>query len=230
MQIQIFDTYEDLSRAAANLVSAQLLIKPNSHIGLTAGKTPVGMFEELVRLYQSGTVSFSDAWFYNLEEVLCAGYPEFESFHSFFCQTLLEQVGCDPSHMVLPDSLTTDAQAECARYDARFAALPDGRLDLQILGIGADGHIGCNRPADALQVACHPVSLSQGRSGMAMGVQSNLLSKRLLLLANGEEKAQAIADLCSGTVTTACPATLLQLHPDVVVLLDRTAAFKLKCI
>ena len=170
MRVQIYDTYEEMSRAAADLVAAQLLQKPNCHLGLTAGSTPVGLCAELVKLYKDHRVSFSECTLYNLEEM--ADVPPEDPTalrNSFFHAHLLDFV---------------DAEA-------------------------------------------HVVHSRKGNPICAMGVRHILLSKRIIMIANGEAKADAVAAMCHGPVTTLAPASLLQLHPDVVVLLDKPAASKL---
>lgn len=227
MKIRIFDTYERMCQAAADLVAAQLLLKPDSHLGLTAGKTPVGMFAELIKLYQAGRVSFSNAWFYNLEEKMGVAPQDELSCHSYLHRHLLDHVDAKPERLRLPDGLSQDVEEECVRYEALLNSLPDGRLDMQILGIGSDAHIGMNRPAQALTSACHRVE-RPAFTYAAMGVRSILLAKRIVLMANGEDKAQAVADMCGGTISAEVPATLLQLHPEVTILLDRGAAAKIQ--
>lgn len=224
MKIRVFDSYEQMSRAAAELVAAQLLIQPDSHVGLTAGSTPVGMFAELVRIYQEGgTLSFSQARFYNLEEKMGLPPEDESTCRSYLHRHLLDHVDASADQLLLPDSMAHDVETACTDYEALFRSLPGGRLDLQILGIGKDAHIGMNRPNQALIAACHPVQ-TESALYAAMGVSSILLARRIILLANGESKAQAVANMCTGQVTTAIPATLLQLHPNVVVLLDKPAA------
>ena len=223
MKLRVFDSYEKMSRAAAGLVAAQLLLKPDSHLGLTAGSTPVGMFAELVKLHREGGVSFSEAWFYNLEEREGPDPLDERTCRSYLHRHLLDHVDARAGRLLLPDGQAGDMDGACAAYDALFAALPNGQLDMQVLGIGGDGHIGMNRPSQVLSAAAHMVSTGGARYA-AMGLRSIMLAKRLVLLANGAGKARAVADMCSGSITTAVPATLLQLHPDVTVLLDRPAA------
>ncbi len=224
MKIHVYNSYEEMSCAAADFVAAQLVLNPALQLGLTAGKTPIGMFAELVRLYQAGKISFAKASFYNLEEMVGYAPDAPESCRSFLNRHLLEHVDAQPGSLYLPDGMANDVEAECAKYDALFNNLPDGRLDTQILGIGSDGHIGCNRPAEELISVSHTIELSPGNVAAAMGVRSIMLAKTLVLIANGESKSKAIADMCSGKITTAVPATLLQLHPDVHVFLDKAAA------
>lgn len=226
MKLHIYDTYEEMSRAAANVVAAQLLLKSNSHMGLTAGKTPVGMFAELVRLYQNKTVSFADAWFYNLEEKIGVSKDDPSTCRSYFHKHFMDETDASPERLLLPDSQTQDIPAECQKYDELLSSLPDGRLDMQILGIGEDAHIGMNRPNETLNPAAHK-ELRPGGDYIAMGVGHILLAKRILLIANGESKAQAVADMFEQGISSAVPATLLKLHPDVIVLVDKPAASKL---
>ena len=226
MKLHIYDTYEEMSRAAANVVTAQLLLKPDSHVGLTAGKTPVGMFAELVRLYQNKTVSFADAWFYNLEEKIGVAKDDPSTCRSYFHKHFMDETDVSPEKLLLPDSQPEDISAECQKYDRLLSSLPSSRLDMQILGIGEDAHIGMNRPNDALAPGAHKEVRPSG-SYIAMGVSHILLAKRILLIANGESKAQAVADMYAQGISSAVPATLLKLHPDVIVLIDKPAASKL---
>ena len=226
MKIRVYDTYEQMSRAAADLITAQLLIKPNSRLGLTAGSTPIGMFAELVKLYREGSVSFNEAWLYNLEEK--SGLPRMDeqTCRTYFHRHLLDHVDGRDDHLILPDSQAIDLKAESARYEEILTSLPNGRLDMQVLGIGSDAHIGMNRPNQTLEPRCHPESRESGMY-IAMGVGTILQSERIVLLANGESKAQAVADMCGSKITTMVPASLLQLHADVTILLDKPAASKL---
>lgn len=228
MKIFVYDTYDKLSQVAANFVAAQLLKNPSSHIGLTLGNTPAGMYRELIKLHQEGKVSFSDAWFYNLEEVIGYGPDSPESYRAAYRKLLFDHVGIEPSRMRLPNGLTEDVETECSSFDSLLNHLPGNGLDLQILGLGLDGHIGCNNPGNTLLSASHPVGLSRGRRGMAMGMGSIMHAKCLLMLANGEDKAKAVADMCCAPVTPRCPSTFLQLHPNTIVMLDQAAASQLK--
>lgn len=228
MKIYVCDSYEAMSRAAADMVAAQLLLKPDSHMGLTAGKTPVGMFAELVRIYQEGRVSFSEARFYNLEEYVGCGPTDDNSCYQYLQHHLISKVNAQKESLLLPDGLSKDIDHECAAYDTLLGGLPGGGLDMQILGIGADGHIGCNRPQEVLHAESHHVCLPSGRQVAAMGIRSIMLARHLLLIANGADKAQAVADMCSGAIKTSVPATLLQLHPNVTVILDKEAASQLR--
>lgn len=228
MEVKIFNSYEQMSQSAADFVAAQLLLKPDSQMGLTAGNTPVGMYDKLVKLYEDGRISFAKASFYNLEEYIGLGREHKDSCYQYLFQHLISRVDANSKKLILPDGLASDILHESEKYDALFSSLPDGRLDMQIIGIGPDGHIGCNRPAEKLIASCHNVDFGpDSYNVIAMGMRSIMLSKRILLLANGSGKAHAVADMCGGKITTFVPATFLQLHPDVTVLLDREAAAEL---
>lgn len=224
MNIRIYDTYDEMSRAAADFVLAQLLLKPESHIGLTAGKTPIGMFAALVESCHSGPVNFERATFYNLEEKFGLAADDPATCRNYFHRHLLDHTGITDAQLLLPDQPADDLGAACAAYDALLYTLPGHRLDMQILGIGENAHIGMNHPNETLPLGVHRETRGAVEYA-AMGLRNILCSERILLLANGAGKAQAVADMCkSDVVTTAIPATLLQLHPDVTVLLDREAA------
>ena len=227
MNIRIYDTYDEMSRAAADFVIAQLLLKPESHIGLTAGKTPVGMFAALSESCRAGAVGFERATFYNLEEKFGLAADDPATCRNYFHRHLLDLTGITDAQLLLPDQPADDLGKACAAYDALLYALPGHRLDMQILGIGENAHIGMNHPNEALPLGVHRETRGTVEYA-AMGLRNILCSERILLLASGAGKAQAVADMCRGdVVTTAIPATLLQLHPDVTVLLDREAAARL---
>lgn len=228
MKIQIYKTYEEMSSAAADLVTAQILMKPDCHMGLTAGQTPIGMFAELVKRYQAHQVSFADCTLYNLEEMADVAPDDPTSLRvKFFHKHFLDHVDASDAQLILPDGLADGIDEACRKYDELMDNLPDKRLDFQILGIGADGHIGMNKPNENLTGAAHLVRNMAGRPTCAMGLRHIWFSKKILLIANGEAKADAVAKMYNGPITTQVPASLLQLHPDVTVMLDEEAACKL---
>ncbi len=225
MKIQIYDTYEEMSSAAADLVVAQLLMKPDCHLGLTAGQTPIGMFAELVKRYEEHHISFANCTLYNLEEMadVAANDPgslRIKYFHKHF----LDHVDATDAQLLLPDGFADGIEEACKKYDELMDKLPDGRLDMQILGIGADGHIGMNKPNENLNGSAHLVYNKAGHPTCAMGLRHIWFAKKLLLIANGVEKADAVAKMYHGPITTQVPASLLQLHPDVTIMLDKPAA------
>ncbi len=227
MKIHVYDSYDKVSRAAADLIAAQLVMKPDSHLGLTAGSTPVGMFKELVKLHKERSLSFAEAWLYNLEELVGFGPDEEGSCYKYFRNHLLQHVDAKPENFRLPDGLTKDIENECVKFEALFNSLPQGRLDMQILGLGTDAHIGMVYPNSELPIQWHKMKYGDDRYAIAMGMRSILLAKQIVVLATGESKAQAVAEMCGKKITTQIPASFLQLHPDVTIILDQTAASKL---
>ena len=147
--------------------------------------------------------------------------------HTFFHVHLLDHVDAEDSQLVLPDGFTDGIEEACRKYDELMDNLPDGRLDMQVLGIGADAHIGMNKPNETLTPEAHVVYNKAGRPTCAMGLHHMLLAKKIIMIANGEEKAEAVAKMINGPITTMAPASMLKMHPDVVVLLDKPAASKL---
>lgn len=136
---------------------------------------------------------------------------------------LLDRIKARPEQAWLPNGLAEDIARECAAFDAELKG-----LDIQILGLGLDGHIGCNNPGEVLSGPCHQVNLSRGRRGIAMGMKSIMGAKCLIMLANGADKAKAVENMCQGSITAQCPSTFLQLHSNAFVLLDQAAAIHLK--
>ena len=241
MEIKVFESYDEMSKAAADILCGQLTVKPSSNIGITAGATPKRMYEYVVEKYRKGEVSFKDCTLFSLEE-MC--YPGLTKDHpASICQDLGEQllnkVDIKEGNFILPDCETDNPEEECRKYTRTIDSLLDGRLDMQIIGVGSDGHIGMNRPAKTLIGDCHVVDFKdvkewtesiEGKFGlpitksMAMGVRNILQAKTLVMIANGKSKAEAIHQMVYGNITTECPASLLQLHPNAMILLDKDAA------
>jgi len=241
MIIKIFDTYDEMSLEAAKEIARQLNSKLDSYIGLTSGKTPVKMFEELVSLYRNKEVSFKDARISMLEEVV--GLPKTcsSSCYGVVDHYLLKNTDLSKDNVIIPDGMCENIFDEAKKYTKTLDDLPDKRLDMQVLGLGEDGHIGMNRPAKELIADCHIEKLSnksiesikdkeniEVQNTIAMGVRQIMQAKTLLMIANGEHKADAVAKMVKGNVTTEVPASLLQLHPNVIVLLDKAAASLIK--
>lgn len=214
-----------MSKAAADFVAAQIIMKPNCHMGLTAGNTPLKMFDELVKLYKEHHVSYKNTTFYNLEEMADVPADDPSSLRvKYFNQLFLDHVDAATEQLVLPEGFVYGPEEACKKYDELMDNLPDGRLDMQVLGIGENAHIGLNMPNENLSGPAHIVINRVGRPLCAMGLHHIWLAKKILLIANGEAKADAIAKMINGPITTQAPASLLQLHPDVTVMLDKPAA------
>ena len=228
MNVQIYKTHEEMSAAAADFLVAQLLMKPDCHMGLTAGATPQLMFDILVKRYQDKHVSFAKCTLYNLEEYVDVPSHDPATLRvGYFHRRLLDHVDATDEQLLMPDGYADGIEEACRKYDALMDSLPDGRLDFQLLGIGADAHIGMNKPNETLSGPAHPAQSVSGHTCAAMGLRHIWKAKKLLLIANGEAKAEAVAKMVNGPITTMAPASLLQLHPDVTIMLDAPAASKL---
>lgn len=242
MNIFKLNNNEDFVQTGANLIVSLLQSNPKSVLGLATGSSPVGVYARVVDMYQKGLVSFSKASTYNLDEYvgLPADHPQ--SYRSFMNEHLFQHIDIPLSRTHVPNGNAEDLEAECLAYDKMLE--DNGPVDLQILGIGSNGHIGFNEPDASLSSGTHVVDLldetiqanarffpSQAevpRQAITMGIASILKAKQIVLLVRGEEKADALKNALEGPITTQCPASLLQSHPNVVVLLDEGAGKWLK--
>ena len=229
--------YADMSRKAANIISAQVIMKPNCVLGLATGGTPVGAYQQLVEWYNKGDIDFSEVTTVNLDEYRGLPKDHPESYWSFMHRNLFDKVNIDPAKINLPDGTNPDAEDACAKYNQIIHAV--GGIDLQLLGIGHDGHIGFNEPDDHFSKGTHCVDLTEStiqansrlfdsiddvpRQAYTMGTQTIMYARMILVVANGEAKAQAVHDMCYGPVTPECPASILQLHTNCVVVADEAA-------
>ena len=242
MRIAVFETPDDVARAVARRVAQALAARPALVLGLPTGRTPIATYAELRRLHASGGADFSRASTFNLDEFagVAASHPG--SFRSFMDQHLFGGVNLAPERIHFLDGAARDLDAECGRYEADITAA--GGLDLQLLGIGANGHIGFNEPGEELVALTHRVRLADStrrdnasqfggdraqvpREALSMGMGTILKAAEILLIATGERKAQCIEQSVRGAVTTRLPASFLQLHPRVELYLDRPAASRL---
>ena len=238
MKIIRANDYADMSRKAANILSAQIILKPDCVLGLATGGTPVGAYQQLVEWYNKGDIDFSEVTTVNLDEYRGLPKDHPESYWSFMHRNLFDHVNIDPAHINLPDGTNMDAEAECKRYDAVIRSV--GGVDLQLLGIGHDGHIGFNEPHDAFDLGTHCVDLAQEtieankrffdgnealvpKQAYTMGIKTIMQARKVLVVANGKAKAQAVKDAVTGPVTPACPGSILQLHPDCILVADEEA-------
>lgn len=229
--------YNDMSRKAANIISAQVILKPNCVLGLATGSTPVGAYEQLIAWCKKGDVDFSEVSTYNLDEYRGLTHDDVQSYHYFMNQHLFQGINIDITRTHVPDGANPDADAACAAYDKMVADA--GYPDLQVLGIGNNGHIGFNEPDDHFSKGTHCVNLTEStikansrlfeceedvpRQAYTMGTQTIMYARQILVIANGENKAHAVYDMCFGPVTPACPASILQLHTNCVVVADDAA-------
>ena len=229
--------YNDMSRKAANIISAQVILKPDSVLGLATGSSPVGTYDQLVKWYHKGDVDFSEVTTVNLDEYYGMAADNEQSYHYFMHSHFFDHVNVDPAHINLPDGTELDEERECARYDALLQSLGD--VDLQLLGIGRNGHIGFNEPGDRYAKGTHCVDLAPStieankrffasadevpRRAYSMGIHTIMTAKKVLVVASGEDKAWAVRASCFGPVTPQVPGSILQLHHDAIIIADQAA-------
>ena len=234
--------YKDMSRKAANIISAQVILKPDSVLGLATGSSPIGTYEQLVKWYEKGDLDFADVTTVNLDEYYGMKPENDQSYHYFMHDHFFDHVNIDPSRINLPNGMEPDEKKECARYDAVLRSVGD--VDIQLLGIGRNGHIGFNEPSDHFVKETHVVDLTEStieanarffasaddvpKQALTMGIGCIMAARRILLIASGADKADAIYKTVCGPITPECPASILQLHPDVVLVCDEAALSKLE--
>ena len=238
MKIIRTKNYEDMSRKAANIISAQVIMKPDCVLGLATGGTPVGTYEVLVDRYNAGDLDFSQVTTVNLDEYRGLPKDHPESYWSFMHRNLFDKVNVDPSHINLPDGTNPDADAACKTYNQIIHSV--GGIDLQLLGIGHDGHIGFNEPGDHFDLETHCVDLAKEtieankrffdgnedlvpKQAYTMGIKTIMQARKVLMVANGVGKAEIIKKAFFGPVTPEVPASILQMHPDFILVADEEA-------
>lgn len=230
--------YYDMSRKAANIISAQIIMKPNCVLGLATGGTPVGTYKQLVEWYNKGDLDFSEVTTVNLDEYRGLPREHEQSYWHFMHEHLFDLVNINHERINMPDGTNLDADAECARYD--YVIQRVGGIDLQLLGIGPNGHIGFNEPGAAFELGTHCVDLAEStieankrffasrdevpRQAYSMGIKTIMQARKVLLVANGANKAEAIKKSFFGPVTPEVPGSILQMHPDCTVVVDEEAA------
>ena len=236
----IIDTPEGIAKQAAEHYRSILAEKPSAVLGFATGSTPLDLYAELVRLYEAGEISFKDVTTFNLDEYVGLEPTHDQSYRYFMDTNLFNLIDLDPAAVHIPSGIDTSAE-NLAAYDAAIAQA--GGVDMQLLGIGINGHIGFNEPGTPLESLTHVVELTESTReankrffdsiddvpthAATMGIKTVMNAKKLMLIALGENKADAIAATINGPVTPEVPASVLQLHPDVVVFLDEGAASKL---
>lgn len=224
-------------RNTANIISAQVILKPDCVLGLATGSSPIGAYQQLIEWYNKGDIDFSQVRAVNLDEYvgLPANHPQ--SYAWFMRHNFFDHINIDPKNTNIPNGMEPDAAKECSRYDAIIEKL--GGVDLQLLGIGPNGHIGFNEPSDAFVKGTHCVDLTEAtieanarffdseeevpRRAYTMGILGIVQAKRVVMIATGANKAKAIHDAFCGPVTPKVPASILQLHPDFTLVADEAA-------
>lgn len=241
MRFYLAEDYKELSRKAAQTIFSQVELKPKSVLGLATGSTPLGMYRELVKIYREEKLSFSDIKTFNLDEYYRISKENPQSYYYYMHKNLFQYVDIDEKNINIPDGEAKDIEGECLRYEEEI--LKAGGIDLQVLGIGINGHIGFNEPDLKFEALTHLVELdettikansrffeSQERvptRAISMGIKTIMHSRKILLLANGAEKVDAIKEALEGEIKPQVPASILQLHPNLTVIADKEASQKL---
>ena len=242
MRIIVCENYEEVSKKAAQMILSQVTLKPNSVLGLATGSTPIGMDENLVKLNKNGDIDFSEVRTFNLDEYYKLPKESDQSYHYFMYKNLFDHININPENIHIPNGMTADVDAECERYDKLIKEA--GGVDIQVLGIGNNAHIGFNEPTINFEKGTHLVELEEStieansrffdniedvpKKAITMGVGSIFKSKKIMLIATGENKAEAIYNTVYGKVVPEVPASILQFHSDIVLILDKKAAKLLK--
>ncbi len=236
MNVNIHEDYQSMSKAAANLVARRIISRPDLVLGLPTGDTPKGFYRELIDFYEAGLLDFSKVTTFNLDEYYPLSRDNPISFTNYMYERFFNHVNVSQNKIHIPDGETDRVADECQDYEEMIAE--EGGLDLTVLGIGENGHIGYNEPGSKLGSKTRLVELSEEsivrevpgnydgiiNKALTMGVKTIMNSRKLALLASGPRKANVIHDALEGPVTGDVPASILQLHPEVTVILDREAA------
>lgn len=242
MKIYKAKDYKDMSRKAANIISAQVIMKPNCVLGLATGSTPIGTYDQLVEWYNKGDLDFSEVTTVNLDEYKGLPCTNDQSYYYFMHQHLFDRVNIDPERTNVPNGMEPDAEKECGRYEELIRSL--GGVDLQLLGLGHNGHIGFNEPGEAFEKETHCVDLTEStieankrffasaddvpKQAYTMGIKTIMQAKKILIVVNGENKADIVERAFFGPVTPEVPASILQLHNDVTLVGDEEALAKIE--
>ncbi len=233
--------YKDMSRKAANIISAQVIMKPDCVLGLATGSTPIGTYQQLIDWYNKGDLDFTDVTTVNLDEYKGLPRDNDQSYYYFMHDNFFNHINLPEDHSYLPNGMEPDSEKACSEYNAIIHKV--GGIDLQLLGLGHNGHIGFNEPGDAFEQETHCVDLTAStieankrffekeedvpRQAYTMGIKTIMQARKVLLIVSGESKAQILHDSLYGPVTPAVPASILQLHNDLIVVADEAALSKM---
>ena len=229
--------YADMSRKAANIVSAQVILNPACVLGLATGSTPIGMYKQLIDWYNKGDLDFSQVKSVNLDEYVGLAPTHDQSYRYFMQHNLFDHVNIDPANTNVPNGLASDPEAECQRYNEVIRSM--GGIDIQVLGMGHNGHIGFNEPGEAFELETHVVDLTERtieanarffaskdevpKRAITMGIKSIMQARQILVVVSGEDKAEIVKKAFFGPVVPQVPASILQMHPNVVLCGDKAA-------
>lgn len=229
--------YNEMSKKAANIIAAQMILKPDSVLGFATGSSPVGTYKELVKKNEAGEIDFSEITTVNLDEYRGLPKDNDQSYDYFMNDNLFNHVNIDKANTYLPNGMAEDPAKECERYEALIRKL--GGIDLQLLGIGHNGHIGFNEPSDQFEKATYCVSLTDRtidankrffasaddvpRQAYTMGIGTIMSARKIVVVVSGKDKADAVKKCITGPITPCVPGSVLQLHPDVTIICDADA-------
>lgn len=229
--------YQEMSRKAANIISAQVIIKPTSVLGLATGSSPIGTYKQLIEWYKKGDIDFSQVNTVNLDEYKGLAPDNPQSYYYFMYENFFKHINIDLKNVHIPNGLEEDTAKECSRYDQVISSL--GGVDLQLLGLGNNGHIGFNEPYESFNRTTHCVALTQStidanarffetieeipRFAYTMGIGNIMSADKIVLIVNGKGKALILKEVIEGPILPTVPASILQLHKDVTVIADQEA-------
>ena len=238
MRVYIGKDYDEISRIAANVLSAQVTMKPDCVLGLATGSTPIGTYKVLAERCAKGDLDFSQVKSINLDEYVGLSGEHDQSYRYFMNTNLFDHINIDKANTNVPNGLAEDVDAECERYNSVINTL--GPIDIQVLGMGHNGHIGFNEPADHFPLETHKVDLAQStidanarffasadevpRQALTMGIKTIMQAKKVLVVVSGKDKAEIVKKAFTGPVTPQVPASILQMHADVILVADEAAA------
>lgn len=237
MRVIVCENYKEMSEKAAEIVSSQIILKPDCVLGLATGSTPVGMYKRLAEMCSSGYIDFSQVKSFNLDEYYPIKKDNEQSYFTFMYENLFSKINIDLKNTHIPNGETDNPLVECDNYEKMIKE--SGGIDLQILGIGQNGHIGFNEPDANLNSCTHLTDLTENtikansrffdscdevpKQALTMGISTILSAKKIILLASGSNKSRVVSALLNGGINTSIPATMLKTHPDVVLICDRDA-------
>lgn len=229
--------YRDLSRKAANIISAQVIINPDCVLGLATGSSPLGTYSQLIDRYKQGDLDFSRVRSVNLDEYKGLSHTNSHSYYYFMNENLFKHINIVPENTYVPNGMDENSERACSEHDEVIRNV--GGIDLQLLGLGHNGHIGFNEPGDFFPKGTHCVTLAPSTisanarffekprdvptQAYTMGIQSIMRAKKILVIVSGQDKADIVNKAFFGQVTPLVPASILQLHPDVTIVADEAA-------
>ena len=241
MQVYVAESYADMSRKAANILSAQVILKPDTVMGLATGSSPVGTYQQLIEWYKKGDLDFAQVRTVNLDEYAGLAPEHSQSYRRFMQENFFDHINIPRENTHVPNGLAPDLEAECRRYNQVIQSL--GGIDIQLLGMGHNGHIGFNEPGQAFELETHVVDLTDNtieanarffasrdevpRQAITMVIKSIMQAQRIVMVVSGADKADIVRAAFAGPVVPQVPASILQMHPNFILVGDKAALSKL---